>query len=158
MYSKFIYFAAAGILIITISTLQGCGSKKSASQTDSMAKPATAKDSADQQPTDENLNLSSPQAKKDVLFILREMAKDCSRCDLSGAELSGMNLTGANLEKTNLGRANLSNSILRRANLRGANLQGADLKGANLMGADLRGAIITGADMTGANLTGAKGM
>lgn len=88
-------------------------------------------------------------------------ARDCQRCDLSGASLKRADLTGANLAGANLAGANLHGANLTRADLTGANLAGANLNGANLTsalaaGADLTKAMLYGAILDGADLRGAS--
>lgn len=96
--------------------------------------------------------------KNDLRYLVRETAKNCPACNLSGAELAGADLSGANLAGTNLVEANLAGSNLRRANLEGANLTRANLRGAELKGANLEGANLTETDLTAANLSGVKGL
>jgi len=81
--------------------------------------------------------LAVDQAKFDSL---RNGAKACVWCDLSGAKLAKFKLTGVDLSG---------------ANLTGADLSGADLRNVNFTGADLTGVSVSGADFSGANLAGA---
>ena len=57
----------------------------------------------------------------------REIFRDDSRDNLSGADLSGANLSGANLSGATLGGAYLSGAYLSDANLSGAYLRGAEI-------------------------------
>ena len=100
----------------------------------------------------------SPQAKADVAYLKRNVARDCPGCNLAQADLSGMDLFSANLEGANLTGANLSQANLRRANLKGANLYKANLTNATLVGANLSGANLTDADLAGAETQGAIGL
>ena len=82
---------------------------------------------------------------------LRE-AKQCPKCDLSGADLSGADLsfavlTGANLSGANLKGANLSNADLSRANLTKADLSYANLNKAYLTNANLHQSKFIGASL-----------
>jgi len=83
---------------------------------------------------------------------VRQLAKNCPGCNLSGAQLKEAVLSGALLEGANLANADLRYANLRRAKLANANLSGAQLNHANLPGADLSGCNLRNADLTGANL------
>jgi len=83
---------------------------------------------------------------------VRQLAKKCNGCNLSGADLKEAILVKAELEGADLTRADLRYANLRRARLAGANLSGARLNHANLPGADLTGCDLRGADLSGANL------
>jgi uncharacterized protein YjbI with pentapeptide repeats len=85
-------------------------------------------------------------------------AKECMKCDLTGAnlahaQLAYVDLTGANLSVANLAYTDLTGANLYRSDLTSANLAYADLTDADLTWADLKRAYL--ADVIGANFTGA---
>ena len=94
----------------------------------------------------------SPRDHENAKLTIKQMAKNCPDCKLSGADLRNADLIKANLQKANLRDADLSGANLRRARLGGADLRGAKLQGTNLPGADLRDADLQDADFSGANL------
>ena len=97
--------------------------------------------------------LGDLEPKLDAI-VLR--ARDCPRCDLSGATLKRADLRGANLEGANLEGANLHDALLAGANLRGANLARANLNKADLKRANLEGAVLAKAMLFEAHLDGAN--
>lgn len=96
---------------------------------------------------------SSPNAKKDLRLIYRNMVGNCPGCNLTTINLEGASIPGANLPGADLSGSNFSKVNLRRANLKGATLERTNLTDADLAGADLAGANLTGANLTGANLS-----
>lgn len=86
----------------------------------------------------------TPQAKKEIGLVVRDLAKNCPGCNLMKANLAGADLSHANLAGANLAEADLRYANLRRANLKGANLYNADLTGADLKGAQMDGANLQG--------------
>lgn len=96
---------------------------------------------------------SSPNAKKDLRLIYRNMAGNCPGCNLTNISLEGASIPGANLPGADLSGSNFSKVNLRRANLKGATMERTNLADADLAGADLAGANLEGANLTGANLT-----
>ena len=95
---------------------------------------------------------ASPSSDMDTTSSVRQLAKNCNGCNLSGANLKEAMLVKAKLEGANLSKADLRYANLRRARLSGADLSGAKLNHANLPGADLRNCNLRGADLSGANL------
>jgi hypothetical protein len=91
-------------------------------------------------------------AREDILYIYREIARNCPGCDFANVSLRGADLVQANLIGANLSGADLSKANLRRANLRGARLVGTNFSDADLGGADLQDANLRGAILKGANL------
>lgn len=97
--------------------------------------------------------LAADQAK---FQALKDGAKACEWCDLSGARLSKFKLSGADLSGANLTGADLSGADLRNVDLSGADLTGANVNGADLSNANLAGADIDQVDLSKAVLEGAR--
>ena len=100
-----------------------------------------------------NAALSVDQMKYQAL---KNGAKACAWCDLTGARLAKFKLSGADLSGANLTGADLSGADLRNVDFSGADLTGANVSGADLSGANLAGADIDQVDLSKAVIKGAK--
>jgi uncharacterized protein YjbI with pentapeptide repeats len=114
-----------------------------------------------QDPEDEQLDLSYTDLRGVNLQGANLKYTNLYQSNLAGVNLTGANLEGAILTATNLSGANLhftnlGGAILSAANLDKANLSNANLQGANLYLASLQGAVLNDAVLHGANLREAR--